>query len=226
MLVLAHRGASTIERENTLAAFTEAVRAGADGVELDVRRTADDQLVVHHDAQLADGRTVVACRRSELPADVPSLAEALSACAPLLVNVEIKDLPGELAHRTDERSTARLVAQQLGGDRPTPILVSSFDPGALEAVRRAAPQLDLGVLAAGVEASHLVERARALGAVAVHPADRDVDAELVDAAHAVGLLVNVWTVDDPDRLAELRVLGVDAVICNDPAGARRALRRP
>ena len=55
MLVIAHRGASAQFAENTLDAFLGAVDQGADGVELDVRRTADGHLAVHHDDTLADG---------------------------------------------------------------------------------------------------------------------------------------------------------------------------
>ena len=55
MLVIAHRGASAQFTENTLDAFLGAVDQGADGVELDVRRTSDDHLAIHHDDGLADG---------------------------------------------------------------------------------------------------------------------------------------------------------------------------
>ena len=71
-----HRGASAAERENTLAAFDTARRMGADGVELDVRRTADGALVVAHDPLLADGRALVSLDRAELPPDVLELHEA------------------------------------------------------------------------------------------------------------------------------------------------------
>jgi len=56
--VIAHRGASRMAHENTLAAFEMAAIAGADGVELDVRRTVDGVLVVHHDARVSDGRVI------------------------------------------------------------------------------------------------------------------------------------------------------------------------
>jgi glycerophosphoryl diester phosphodiesterase len=78
--IFAHRGASAVERENTVAAFAAAVAMGADGVELDVRRTADGALAVHHDAHLADGRLLVEVAAGDLPSEVPSLVEALAAC--------------------------------------------------------------------------------------------------------------------------------------------------
>jgi glycerophosphoryl diester phosphodiesterase len=79
-LIIAHRGASQAEPENTVAAFRAAARAGADGVELDVRRTADDHLVVHHDAVLADGRPLRTVGSAELAAQIPTLDAALDAC--------------------------------------------------------------------------------------------------------------------------------------------------
>src|SRR5438445_9364775 len=89
--VYAHRGASAAFAENTVEAFRGAAAMGADWVELDVRRTADGALAVHHDARLADGRAIVETLSTELPASVPSLSDALAACAPLGVNVEIKN---------------------------------------------------------------------------------------------------------------------------------------
>ena len=74
MRVIAHRGASAVERENTLEAFRAAVRLNADGIELDVRRTANDVLVVHHDAHLPDGRAIIELHDNELPDWVPTLA--------------------------------------------------------------------------------------------------------------------------------------------------------
>ena len=93
--VIAHRGASTLARENTLEAFALAGRLGADAVELDVRRAAGGELVVHHDAHLPDGRLIRATRHDELPSDLPDLSAALDACAGMWVNVEIKNDPGE-----------------------------------------------------------------------------------------------------------------------------------
>ena len=65
--VIAHRGASAVARENTLEAFRLAAELGADWVELDARRTADGHVVVHHDAELADGRVICLLPRAELP---------------------------------------------------------------------------------------------------------------------------------------------------------------
>src|SRR5215203_4377279 len=93
MLVLAHRGANRVAPENTVAAMQEAVDRGADGVELDVHRSADGVLVVHHDAETPAGRLAdltTAALRDVVP-DAPMLSEVLDVCRGRLVNVEVKD---------------------------------------------------------------------------------------------------------------------------------------
>src|SRR2546423_3094996 len=95
VLILGHRGASAHRPENTLDAFLEARRLGADGVELDVRRTADDALAIHHDATLPDGRRLIDLTVAQLPGSVPLLEAALEVCEGLTVNVEIKNASQE-----------------------------------------------------------------------------------------------------------------------------------
>ena len=89
--VIAHRGASRAERENTLEAFRRAGLMGADAVELDVRRTADGAMAIHHDASLSDGRLICELQSTDLPTHVPLLSAALDACEGMWVNIEIKN---------------------------------------------------------------------------------------------------------------------------------------
>jgi glycerophosphoryl diester phosphodiesterase len=211
MLVLAHRGASAQAPENTLAAFALARALGADGVELDVRR-AGDRLVVHHDP-LPPG---------PLPADVPTLAEALDACAGLLVNVEVKT--DGLPALVDRRVAAESVIHELRrrtGDR---VLLSSFDLAALDAARDADPTVPTAWLV--VEAGRrTLDVLAAHGHAVLHPRHDGVDGALVAEAHRRGITVNVWTCDDAARIVELAGWGVDGVITNVPDVARRALGR-
>src|SRR5215212_2876995 len=93
--VIAHRGASRAEPENTIRAFRRAARMGSDAVELDVRRTLDGALVVHHNPGLPDCRVIAATDAADLPASVATLEAALDACAGMWVNVEIKNDPAE-----------------------------------------------------------------------------------------------------------------------------------
>ena len=221
-LVIAHRGASAEAPENTLAAFRTAVRLGADGVELDVRLARDGALVVHHDPVLADGRAIADLDATGLPGDVCVLSGALEACGDLLVNVEIKaDGPGG-----GEPLVAPVVdAIAAWGGR---VIVSSFDARTVDAVRRRVPELPTAQLTflldrpAEVTIGWIVDR----GHAAWHPHHATLDAEAIGAAHAAGLAVNTWTVDDPARLLELAAFGVDGVVTNDVRAAQDALRRP
>lgn len=218
-LVVAHRGASAHEPENTIGAFEAAVRFGAGGVELDVRASADGALVVHHDPALADGREVHELLAAELPSLVCDLAEALLACGDLLVNVEIKaDRPGSGA----ELASPVVEACRRWGGR---VLVSSFDPAAVDEVRR----IDAGIPTA--QLTFLLDRSVAdvvgwvagRGHAAWHPFHPTLDAAAVVEAHAAGLAVNTWTVDDPERVAELARWGVDAIVTNDVPATMAAL---
>ena len=104
-------------------------------VELDVRRTADGQLAIHHDAHLPDGRAVCDVASGDLPSDIPSLAEAIDACEAMRVNVEVKSSARD-PDFDPTRSVAADVAAIVGSrglyDR---ILVSSFDVGSIGRVR-------------------------------------------------------------------------------------------
>ena len=139
--VIAHRGASARHRENTLEAFLEAHSLGADGVELDVRVSADGALVVHHDPEIAGLGAVARLAVSDLPAWVPLLGAALDACAGLTAVLEIKNLPTEPHWDPSERA-ATSVASLVGERGSTQdVVVSSFSLATLEAVRSADPAL-------------------------------------------------------------------------------------
>lgn len=226
-LVFAHRGASATQRENTLAAFAAAVAMGADGIELDVRRTADGALAVHHDAHLGDGRLLCDVVAADLPADVPLLVDALVACRDVVVNVEVKNWPRDPDHDPTLRvaeAVADLVVPM--GERA---LVSSFNVADVDRVRAVDPSIPTALLAVfgpdADTAGRFVDRARRRGHGAVHPHHGAVTRQLVDLAHAAGLRVNTWTVDDPDRVRALADLGVDGIVTNVPDIALAALGR-
>lgn len=226
MLVLAHRGMSTTHRENTLAAFAGARDVGADGVELDVRRTGDGALVVHHDPTLDDGEPLAALRASELPGWLPTLEAALEECRGLVVDAEVKNLvteagfdPGEAA----ARQAAALVARMgMAGSA----FVSSFSMVAIDAAREAEPSVRTAWLTlAAYDQADAVALAAARGHAAVQPRHEAVTPELVAAAHGRGLAVHAWTVDDPARIRYVAACGADAVITNRPDVALDALGR-
>lgn len=223
-LVYAHRGASAIAPENTIEAFALARDLGADGVELDVRRCADESLVLHHDAALPDGRIIVETGRAELPETLPDLAAALDTCRDLVVNIEIKNLPRDPdfdEHCSVVDAVVALLERRGRSDR---VLVSSFHLATIDRVKALDPDVATGFLTmldpSPIDAVRLaVER----GHDAVHPWDGMVDAAAVAAAHAAGLQLNTWTVDDPDRIRALAEMGVDGIVTNVPDVARRVL---
>jgi glycerophosphoryl diester phosphodiesterase len=224
VVVLAHRGASAVRPENTIDAFAEARRLGADGVELDVRRSVDGALVIHHDPVIAGLGAVSALAVHQLPPSVPLLEAALKCCAGMIVNVEIKSSPDEPGYDPAQLAAIQVASVAAAYSDVAKIVVSSFDLEAIDAVRSVEPDLATGLLVSPaapiLEALDLAERH---GHTALHPFHLAVDAALVAATHEVGLAVNTWTVDDPQRIAQLAGWGVDAIITNRPDVALAAL---
>ena len=216
-LVLAHRGASRAATENTPEAFRLALALGADGVELDTRRTARGDLVVHHDPELA-GTPV----RRLIDPPLPGLAAALEAGTGGIVNVELKtdgDAPGGVAG-----AFCGLMRRRSGRDR---VLASSFDPVALRVVRALRPGLPTALVVGpdGDLGAALREAERARHR-ALHPKSELVDRSLVERARAIGLALHVWTVNDADELQRLAALGVDGLITDVPDVALAVLGAP
>lgn len=223
-LVYGHRGASLAAPENTLEAYRLAGELGADGVELDVRRSADGVLVLVHDAVLPDGRAVHETAAAQLPASVPSLRAALDVCEGLAVNIEIKNIsfePGFDPNCEVADLVVELLAERGGRDS---VVVSSFHLRTIDRVKALDPGVPTGLLT-------FVDPLPAEGAVVaaerghatLHPHHVTIDAALVDAAHALGLAVIAWTVDDPVRIGDLAAMGVDGLITNAPDVARGIL---
>lgn len=217
-LVIAHRGASAVEVENSLAAFRAAGALGADGVELDVHAASDGPLFVHHDETI-DGThhiahtTAVRVRERRLAngEPIPTLEEALVACSPLRVFIEVKSL----APSFDER----LLAVLDGGPHPPHYAVHSFDHRIVRRLAQRRPALPCGVL----NVSYLVRPLAALDdalATALWQECRLVDAELVATVHHAGGVVYAWTADTPDLIRRLLATGIDGLCTNRPDVAR------
>lgn len=229
-LVLAHRGANRRAPENTLDAFTTARALGADGVELDVRRTADGVLVVHHDAQVEGYGLIVAEPFDQLRAaapSVPTLPEALEVLDGAFVNIEVKCLPWEPDPDDDGVVMAGVAAlvDRLGlRDR---VVVSSFDLGALGVLRAADARITAGWLTHGQSIEQAAQFAQLRAVPWLHP---DVAAAAADPVETVriarehGLRLDVWTVNDPDVARALAAAGVDAIITDVPDVVLAAVR--
>jgi glycerophosphoryl diester phosphodiesterase len=222
-LVIAHRGASSIELENSLAAFRAAAPQGADGVELDIHATADGELIVHHDETI-DGTHIaqstaraIAALRLKNGEPVPTLAQALAAIAPRLqVFIEVKTL--------EPRWDPRLFEAMDRGPNPTGYAIHSFDH---RIIRRLGDQRRGGKLRCGVlSSSYPVRPLAALddAAASILWQERTMtDDLLVRTLHDARRSVFVWTVDEPADLARFVALGVDGLCTNFPARARQAV---
>lgn len=223
MLIYGHRGASADAPENTLGAFRRALAVGADGVEFDVRTTADGVPVVLHDRDLArttgvagavDDRSLADLRALPLDPDraVPTLAETLA----LVAGRARSDL--ELKQAGIEAEVLRLLRATPSADWA----ISSFDWEILRAVREidaAAPLWPLGLVADDAlfaVAAELAAPTVALFAGALTP---EVAARCAEAGRAV----MVWTVNDPVEARRVRALGAAALCTDDPAAIGRAL---
>jgi glycerophosphoryl diester phosphodiesterase len=223
--VIAHRGASREQPENSIPAFLRALELGADGIELDVHATRDRVVVVHHDDSVApresDGtgeRTAIASLSvAELAmhtlahgVPIPTLSAVLDAVgdrATVFVEVKASGIEQDVVS-VIERSRARCA-------------VHSFDHRVVLRVRTLSPSLRTGILLA----SYLIDPAAALHAAQAHDcwqAAEFVDAELVERIRGAGGDVIAWTVNDVDRAHQLVSLGVSG-ICTDRPREMRAL---
>ena len=222
--VIGHRGASFDHPENTLEAFRGARAQGADWVELDVRRTADGELVVHHDPHLPDGRVDRRARAGELPPEVATWPRRSPAPGPWASTSRSRTStvrPGSIPPGRWRRRPSLVIRAERGRD---PHLV--VRPGDDRRVPLRRPAIPTGYLVyVATEPDRRGRVAVARGHAALHPWDPMVDAAVVERCHDAGLLVNVWTVDDPERIAQLAAWGVDGIVTNRPDLALGALGR-
>lgn len=241
MRVIGHRGAAAVLPENTLPSFAAAIEAGVDAIELDVRLTSDGVAVAMHDDDVArttgqhsriSEMTFAAVRalnaaasragRAE-PLRVPTLEEVLALVDGRVgVVVELKATWDERGFAPAE-PVARAVAPMVRG--LSDVVVSSFDPSGVAAMREIDPSVTtaLSVLR-GFPVEPAIEQARAAGHAQLHPAEDAVTPALVARAAEAGLAVQCWTVNDEQRAAALRDMGVAGIFTDDPARLIAALR--
>jgi glycerophosphoryl diester phosphodiesterase len=223
-LVIAHRGASAREVENSLAAFRLAARLGADAVELDIHATADGALIVHHDETVDAGQPIPHLTAQQLRQfrlkngePIPTLAEALDAAGPRLqVFVEVKSLAPQFDGRLFETLSR--------GPNPSGYAVHAFDHRVVRRLKLARPALRCGILSASYAVTPLAALEDA-GATILWQERSLVDQALVDTLHGAGMQLVIWTVDDPAEMRSLLALGVDAICTNRPDVGRTAVDR-
>ena len=236
-LVWAHRGASGYAPENTLAAFQKAVDLGADGVELDIQLTKDDQIVVIHDETIdrtSDGKGWVKDYTLEelrafnynrtkpeyKHADIPTMREVFELLKPtgLFINIEIKT--GVVFYEKIEEKILALTKEMGMEDR---VCYSSFNQYTVTRIHELKPDAEVGFLYADGPIdmpSYGVKH----GVNALHPALYNLQYDgFVKECKEKGLKLNVWTVNERPYMEMCCQYGVDAIITNYPDIAKEVV---
>lgn len=236
-LVWAHRGASGYAPENTLAAFQKAVDLDADGVELDIQLTKDDQIVVIHDEMIdrtSDGKGWVKDYTLEelrafnynrtkpeyKHADIPTMREVFELLKPtgLFINIEIKT--GVVFYEKIEEKILALTKEMGMEDR---VCYSSFNHYTVTRIHELKPDAEVGFLYADGPIdmpSYGVKH----GVNALHPALYNLQYDgFVKECKEKGLKLNVWTVNERPYMEMCCQYGVDAIITNYPDIAKEVV---
>ena len=224
-IVFAHRGASAHAPENTLEAFELASQQGADGIELDVKLSADGIPVVIHDATVdrtTNGSGPVAdlelATLQKLDAGegqrIPTLDEVFASLGgQLLINVELTNYKAP-----NDQLVEKVVEVIKKHDLSESILLSSFFSKNLKRAANLLPKTPRGLLALpGLLGGWARTYGFRLGDYqALHPFYKNTTAQQIARAHRMGRRVHVWTVNAADQIHQLLGWGVDGIITDDP----------
>ncbi len=208
VLNFGHRGAAEL-LENTVPSFRKALEQGADGFELDVRKTADGQLVVihpsvvgHHSVQSSSYEDI---RRLPDGFEIPLLQDVLIEFGKkTFLDIEFKT-PG-----FEEEAVALIIEH---GD-PANTMISAFDTGTLNKVHELSPELQLGYIYNRTQDEELRHNAPIDYVI---PQFKLASRELISDVHEEELKVIAWTVNDEPAMKRLLRLGVDGFITDYPA---------
>jgi glycerophosphoryl diester phosphodiesterase len=219
--VIAHRGASGYEYENSRAAFRRAVMLDADGIELDVHATRDGAIVVHHDAAIPGFGPIALLSRAEARQvrirngePLPLLSEVLELVGDRDVYVEIKSLP--------DTHDEELLAVLDRGPAPARYAVHSFDHRIVRRLGECRPDLRRGILLSAY-LDDPVAAMRGVGASTLWQEWQLVDQDLVTRVHDAGCSIIGWTVNEIGDMERLARLGVDGLCGNYPDRIRVAI---
>lgn len=246
-LIIAHRGASGLAPENTLPAIQQALDLKVDGIEIDVHLSADQEVMVMHDATLdrtTNGSGPILSHTYEdltkldagsyfsseyANTTIPSLDQVLALVdgkAILFIEVK-KGAQGRYAGLEE-----KVIAAVNRHEAENWIRIMSFENETLEAFQRLAPNLRYQKLLVGQlpalplymdGAWHGKSVVKMKGVEGINPNSRFATQRFIRKVHQYGKTINVWTVDDPDQMQRLAKKGVDGIITNRPDLAQRVL---
>ncbi|MGE5248580.1 MAG: glycerophosphodiester phosphodiesterase [Bacteroidota bacterium] len=240
-LIFAHRGDSAHAPENTVPAFERAVQAGADGVELDVKLSADGEVIVSHDPTVdrttgGHGRisqlTLTDLVRLDAGASfseafrgtrLPRLEEVFEAVGrKCLINVELTNVANPF-----DGVVEKVCALVKRHGLQSSILFSSFFGNQLRTAARLLPEVPRGLLALGGWKGAWARSFQFMFGdfQALHPNVKDVNPAQVSRVHRLSRRILVYTVNSAEEIARLSDWGVDGIFTDDPGMALRAAGR-
>lgn len=226
---IAHRGASGIAPENTIAAFNKAIEIGVDAVELDLHGTADGEIVVIHDASL-DRTTDMSGQIKQTTLDsikqadagiwfdpqfsgepIPTLTEALVCIADNAISlIEIKDAS----------ITASVVKIVQDMNMLEQVVIISFNTTAIQTVRSLEPRISTGYIVGSnnkqIQPNQLCQQLGLLGSNLLNVDHKLITAEFAYEVRRHGVTLWCWTVDDIDRMCQMQEFGVQGITSNRP----------
>jgi glycerophosphoryl diester phosphodiesterase len=230
LLVIAHRGDSKNAPENTLSSFKNALEMEADGIEMDVQLTKDEQLVVIHDERVdrtTDGIgfvkdfTLKELKRLDAGIKfdkkfsgerVPTLYEVFELIGNrnFLLNIEIKS--GIMLYSGIEEKLVKAIKDNKFEDR---VIISSFNYNSLKDIKIIAPELKTGLICQCgiVEAWHMAINMQAFS---LHPFYLNIRPNIVEACRRNNIKLFPWTVDRKEDMEIMINYGVDGIISNNP----------
>lgn len=234
-LIWAHRGASAYAPENTLLAFQKAIAMHADGVELDIQLTKDDQIVVIHDEWIdrtSNGTgwvkdlTLAELRQYNYNrthpeyehADIPTMAEVLDLFKGTDLTIDIELKTGVVFYDHLEEKILALVREKGMEDQ---VNYSSFNHYTCRRIKELKPDAEVGFLYMDGPIG-MPQYAKKYGMDAINPWIPNLQyPDLVEDCHNEGLMINVWTVDEKDQIEACVKAGVRSIITNRPDTTRK-----
>lgn len=211
MIIIAHRGASAYEKENTLKAFNKAFEMNALYLETDIQRTSDTQLILYHDYKFQTGQEIKNCPYSYLKQFEIPLLEELFYVLPqnVCINLEIKNdnniYPGIEKQIFDFLNSAPHIDKNR-------ILVSSFDFETLCRVRALDNNIKIGLLTRDFN----IKQPLQLNAYSLNISHKKITPQIINACKEFKIKVLVYTVNDISLAKKLKDMGVDGIFTDYP----------
>ena len=216
-MIFGHRGASAIEPENTMKAFQQAFEDGADGIEFDVRLTADNQMVIIHDSLINRTSNGIGLVRKKTYQELLEFDFGKGEKIPLLEDVlkkfrNRKWLNIEIKEQGFEKQLLELLDKLKITQK---YVISSFDISVIQKIKELNSNIPTAFLYGRIiiHLQTLISKSQCDG---IHPKHTFVNRRLISEARYYRLAVRAWTVDNPRKAWKLTKLGINGIITNNP----------